>query len=173
MKKIICILLVSALAVTAATARPKAGRPMNDLQKLLAMHQNEMQAFFASAQQGPTAMPAFFCDVSFIGEKQVENFLRSVSASAAPGQVYSQVSFTRFVSISRDMRGVSYSLVNNGGNVTFVKSANINGQMLKAVYEFDAASRKLKTGTFDGKKVKSSRIFDLVFDVAALPQHQK
>lgn len=157
MKKIICILLVSALAVTAATARPKAGRPMNDLQKLLAMHQNEMQAFFASAQQGPTAMPAFFCDVSFIGEKQVENFLRSVSTSAAPGQVYSQVSFTRFVSINGDMRGVSYSLVNNGGNVTFVKSANINGQMLKAVYEFDAASRKLKTGTFDGKKaIKSS-----------------
>ena len=157
MKKLAFTLFASALLVNAVSARPKAGRPMNDLQKPFAMHQNEMQAFFSSAQPGQPAIPAFFCDVSFIGEKQVENFLRNVSTSAAPGQVYSQVSFTRFVSVGGDMRGVSYSLVNNGGNVTFVKSANINGQMLKAVYEFDAASRKLQTGTFDGKKaIKSS-----------------
>lgn len=156
MKKLLFTLFASTLLVSAMSARPKAARPVNDLQKLLAMHQNEMQAFFASTQ-GQPALPAFFCDVSFIGEKQVESFLRNVSTSAAPGQVYSQVSFTRFVSVGGDMRGVSYSLVNNGGNVTFVKSANINGQMLKAVYEFDAHSRKLKTGTFDGKKpIKSS-----------------
>ena len=157
MKKLIFTLITSALLVSAGSARPKHARPMNDLQKLLAMHQSEMQAFFASAQQGQPAIPAFFCDVSFIGEKQVESFLRNVSTSAAPGQVYSQVSFTRFVSVGGDMRGVSYSLVNNGSNVTFVKSTNVNGQMLKAVYEFDAHSRKLKTGTFDGKKaIKSS-----------------
>lgn len=156
MKKLLFTLFASVLLVSATSARPKAARPMNDLQMLLAMHQNEMQAFFASAQ-GQPALPAFFCDVSFIGEKQVESFLRNVSTSAAPGQVYSQVSFTRFVSVGGDMRGVSFSLVNNGGNVTLVKSTNINGQMLKAVYELDAASRKLKTGTFDGKKaIKSS-----------------
>jgi|GEM_PF-3418414 len=157
MKKLIFTLFASVFLLSGISARPKQTRPVNDLQKLLAMHQSEMQAFFASAGQGQPALPAFFCDVSFIGEKQVESFLRNVSTSAAPGQVYSQVSFTRFVSVGGDMRGVSYSLVNNGGNVTFVKSANINGQMLKAVYEFDSQSRRLKTGAFDGKKaIKSS-----------------
>lgn len=157
MKKGIFTIFGSLVLVTAALAAPKAARPMNDFQKLLAMHQGEMQAFFTGTQHSGPGIPAFFCDVSFTGEKQVENFLRNVSTSTAQGQVYSQVSFTRFVSVGGDMRGVSYSLVNNGGNVTFVKSANINGQMLKAVYEFDARSRKLKTGTFDGKKsLKSS-----------------
>ncbi|MBL8034262.1 MAG: hypothetical protein JNJ69_11205 [Leptospiraceae bacterium] len=157
MKRILSLIAVMTVLTGTIFARPRAQRPVDDLQRLLAMHQSEMQAFFAGIGDTNAALPAFFTDVSFTGEQQVESFLRNVSASASPGQIYSQVSFTRFVSIGGDMRGVSYSLVNNGGNVTFVKSANINGQMLKAVYEFDARSRKLKTGAFDGKKpIKSS-----------------
>ncbi|MBN8222393.1 MAG: hypothetical protein J0L53_15835 [Spirochaetes bacterium] len=156
MKKLIFSLVVSLVGVAALSAGPRS-RVAGDLQKLLAMHRAEMQTVFAGIHDANAAMPAFFCDVSFTSDRQVESFLRNVSASAPSGQVYSQVSFTQFVSINGDMRGVSYNLVNNGGNVTFVKSANINGQMLRAVYEFDAASRKLKTGTFDGKKtIKSS-----------------
>ena len=143
MKRVVISLLAGLVLAGGISARPRAARQMNDLQKLLAMHQSEMQAFF--------------CDVSFTNDAQVESFLRNVSASATPGQVFSQVSFTKFISVGGDMRSVSYNLVNRGGNVTFVKSANINGQMLKAVYEFDAGSRKLKAGTFNGKKpLKSS-----------------
>ncbi len=156
MKKLVIFTVLALGLALPLSAGPKS-RVAGDLQKLLALHQAEMQSLFAGMGTAETALPAFFCDVSFTGEKQVESFLRNVSASAPQGQMYSQVSFTQFVSINGNMRSVSYNLVNNGGNVTFVKSANINGQMLKAVYEFDAASRKLKTGTFDGKKpIKNS-----------------
>ena len=157
MKRVVISLLAGLVLAGGISARPRAARQMNDLQKLLAMHQSEMQAFFTGMNATNQAMPAFFCDVSFTNDAQVESFLRNVSASATPGQVFSQVSFTKFISVGGDMRSVSYNLVNRGGNVTFVKSANINGQMLKAVYEFDAGSRKLKAGTFNGKKpLKSS-----------------
>lgn len=156
MKKLISFIIISLAGITALSAGPR-GRVSSDLQKLLAMHRAEMQTVFAGMNDVGAAMPAFFCDVSFTNDRQVESFLRNVSASGAPGQTYSQVSFTQFVSVGGDMRSVSYNLVNNGGNVTFVKSANINRQMLRAVYEFDAASRKLKTGAFDGKKaIKNS-----------------
>jgi hypothetical protein len=154
--KIIRSFVFLAFAASAVAAGPRH-RPVNDLQRLLAMHQSEMQAVFAGMTSGNAAMPAFFCDVSFTNDRQVENFLRNVSASAAPGQVYSQVSFTKMVAINGDVRSVSYQMVNDGANVTLVKSSNINGQMLRAVYEFDSAARKLKTGAFDGKKaIKSS-----------------
>jgi hypothetical protein len=154
--KMIQSLLLIAFSAAAVSAGPR-NRPVNDLQRLLAMHQNEMQAVFAGMANGNAAMPAFFCDVSFTNDRQVENFLRNVSASAAPGQVYSQVSFTKMVAINGDVRSVSYQMVNDGANVTLVKSSNINGQMLRAVYEFDSAARKLKTGAFDGKKaIKNS-----------------
>lgn len=151
MKKI-SILLFLAFSAMAISAKPNR-RVQNDLQKLLAMHSAEMQAVFAGMENGNVAMPVFFCDVSFASAAQVESFLRNVSVAAPQGQVYSQVSFTQFVSVGGNMRSVSYNLINEGGNVTFVKSANINGQMLKAVYEFDAAAGKLKAGTFDGQKV--------------------
>lgn len=147
------LLLVSAGALIAGPRQ----RPVNDLHRLLAMHQSEMRAFFAGMGQANAAVPAFFCDVSFTNDRQVENFLRNVSVSAAPGQVYSQVSFTKMVAINGDVRSVSYQLVNDGANVTLVKSSNVNGQMLRAVYEFDSAARRLKTGTFDGKNaIKNS-----------------
>lgn len=146
------LIFVMALSATTLVAKPK-NRAQSDLQRLLAMHSAEMQAIFSGMEKNGTAMPVFFCDVSFATDSQVENFLRNVSMGAPQGQVYSHVSFTQFVSVGGNMRSVSYNLVNNGGNVTFVKSANINGQLLKAVYEFDAAAGKLKTGTFDGQKV--------------------
>lgn len=154
--KMIRVITLLAILAGALSAGPRQ-RPVSDLQRLLAMHQSEMQAFFTGMGQTNAAIPAFFCDVSFTGDRQVENFLRNVSASAAPGQVYSQVSFTKMVSINGDMRSISYQLVNDGANVTLVKSSNVNGEMLRAVYEFDSAARKLKTGTFDGKKaIKNS-----------------
>lgn len=154
--KLIQSLFFLAATTTMLSAGPRQ-RPVNDLQRLLAMHQSEMQAVFAGMTNGNAAMPAFFCDVSFTNDRQVENFLRRVSAGTAPGQVYSQVSFTKMVAINGDVRSVSYQMVNDGSNVTLVKSSNINGQMLRAVYEFDSAARKLKTGTFDGKRaIKSS-----------------
>ncbi|AFM12194.1 hypothetical protein [Turneriella parva] len=154
--KMIQSLILFGLTAAAIFAGPR-NRPVNDLQRLLAMHQSEMQAVFAGMANGNAALPAFFCDVSFTNDRQVENFLRNVSASAAPGQVYSQVSFTKMVAVGGDVRSVSYQMVNDGANVTLVKSSNINGQMLRAVYEFDSAARKLKTGAFDGKKaIKNS-----------------
>lgn len=156
MKNLLIFLTLSFAGGTAISAGPK-NRVQSDLQKLLTVHRTEMQSFFAGMQQADAALPVFFCDTAFAGDRQVESFLRNVSAGAASGQVYSQVSFTQFVSINGNMRSVSYNLVNNGGNVTFVKSANINGQMLRAVYEYDSASRKLKTGAFEGKKpIKNS-----------------
>lgn len=151
MKKIYFVLFM--VLSTATLIAKSKDRVQNDLQKLLAMHSSEMQAIFAGMGTTNSSLPGFFCDVAFTNDSQVENFLRNVSATAPQGQVYSQVSFTQFVSIGGNMRSVSYNLVNNGGNVTFVKSANINGQVLKAVYEFDAAAGKLRTGTFDGQKV--------------------
>ncbi|MFZ5629404.1 MAG: hypothetical protein ACOY5B_09780 [Spirochaetota bacterium] len=138
-------------------AGPVKGSAVSDLQRLLAMHQTEMQAVFAGVGSGSSAAPAFFTDVSFTSDRQVENFLRNVSASGQPGQVFSQVSFTRMVAIGGDVRSVSYSLVNDGTSVRMVKSSNINGQLLKAVYDYDIAGRRLKTGGFDGKKpIKNS-----------------
>lgn len=150
--------LIAFLAVPGVLlAGPAKSRHANDLQRLLAMHQAEMQAVFAGIGSGSSAALAFFTDVSFLNDRQVESFLRNVSASSQPGQVFSQVNFTRMVAIGGDVRSVSYSLVNDGANVRLVKSCNINGQLLKAVYDYDVAGRKLKTGAFDGQKtIKSS-----------------
>jgi hypothetical protein len=159
MKKI-AMFLVMALSTMAVLAKPKS-KVQHDLQKLLAAHSAEMQAIFSGMDKADGVLPVFFSDVSFANDRQVESFLRNVSSGAPQGQVYSQVSFTQFVSIGGNMRSVSYNLVNSGGNVTFVKSANINGQMLKAVYEFDAAAGKLKAGTFDGEKLIKQSEFSI------------
>lgn len=133
------------------------GRTADDLQRLLALHQAEMHTIFAGMGSEGAAVPAFFTDVSFLSDRQVESFLRTVSASSRPGQVYSQVSFTRMVVIGADARSVSYSLINDGAAVRLVKSSNVNGQMLKAVYDYDVAGRRLKTATFNGQKpIKNS-----------------
>jgi hypothetical protein len=150
MKRLLQTFIIILITGTASYARPR-NRVQSDLQRLLALHSSEMQAVFAGMDKR-APLPVFFCDVSFANNRQVESFLRQVSADAPSGQVYSQVSFSQFISINGSMRSVSYNLVNNGGNVTFVKSTNLNGQILKAVYEFDAASRSLKTATFDGQK---------------------
>lgn len=150
-------LLVLWFSPAVLLAGPAKSRVLNDLQRLLAMHQAEMQAIFAGIGSGNSVAPDFFTDISFTSDRQVESFLRNVSASSQPGQVYSQVSFTRMVAIGGDVRSVSYSLVNDGANVRLVKSSNINGQLLKAVYDYDVAARKLRTSGFDGKKpIKNS-----------------
>lgn len=151
MKRFLTIMIIISMTGTALLARPR-NRVANDLQRLLSLHQTEMHAFFTGINTGNKTLPEFFCDVSFTNDAQVKQFLRNVSTAAPTGQAYSQVSFTQFISINGDARSVSYNLTNNGGNVTFVKSANINGQMLRAVYEYDGAHRKLRTGTYDGKK---------------------
>jgi hypothetical protein len=151
MRKKLLSLILFVFGVSALSAGPR--NRGSDLHQLLAMHQTEMRSFFAGMNTPNGTIPAFFCDVSFTSDRQVERFLRTVSSSSGNQQVYSQSSFTQFVSINGNMRSVSYSLVNNGGNVTFVKSANINGQVLKAVYEYDPQSRHLKTGTFNGNKL--------------------
>lgn len=150
-------LLIVLFSTAILLAGPTKVRAVNDLQQLLSMHRTEMQAVFAGVGSGSRAAPAFFTDVSFASDRQVENFLRNISAASQPGQVYSQVSFTRMVAIGGDVRSVSYSLVNDGSNVRLVKSSNINGQLLKAVYDYDVAGRKLRTGGFDGQKpIKNS-----------------
>jgi hypothetical protein len=150
-------LLAFFLAPAVLFAGPIYKRINSDLQRLLALHQAEMQAIFAGMGSTHAAIPAFFTDVSFVNDRQVEAFLRQVSASSQPGQVYSHVSFTRMVAIGGDVRSVSYSLVNDGANVRLVKSSNINGHLLKAVYDYDVAGRRLKTETFDGEKaIKNS-----------------
>ncbi len=146
-------LLAFILTPALLLAGPMRSRKITDLERLLAMHQAEMQAVFAGIGSGSQVAPAFFTDISFVNDRQVESFLRNVSASSEPGQVYSQVSFTRMVAIGGDVRSVSYSLVNDGANVRLVKSTNINGQLLKAVYDYDVAGRRLKTGAFDGQKL--------------------
>lgn len=151
------LLIAVSLSPALLIAGPAKSRTISDLQRLLTMHQAEMQAIFAGMGSETSVARAFFTDVSFASDQQVENFLRQVSASAQPGQVYSQVSFTRMVAIGGDVRSVSYSLVNDGANVRLVKSCNINGQLLKAVYDYDVAGRKLRTGGFDGQKpIKNS-----------------
>ncbi|MBV6493638.1 MAG: hypothetical protein LDLANPLL_01661 [Turneriella sp.] len=159
MKKLI-MLLSACFFVVGVGARP-TNRASQNLQRLLGLYQSDMVAFFASAQNINKALPAFFCDVSFASDGQVENFLRQVSTSAPRGQMYSQVSYTEAVSINGNMRAVSYNLTNDRGNVTFVKSANVNGKLLRAVYTLDPSTKKLKTATFDGKKALKSNEYSL------------
>lgn len=157
MKKMQIVLLAAFTVPALLFARPRQARPVNDLQALLAMHQKEMLSVFAGMGSPDNGIPAFFTDVSFVSDRQVENFLRNVSASSGSGQVFSQVSFTRMVAIGNDVRSVSYSMVNDGANVRLIKSSNVNGHLLRAVYDYDVAGRKLKTGTFENQKaIKNS-----------------
>ncbi|HRP67933.1 MAG TPA: hypothetical protein PLY93_00155 [Turneriella sp.] len=159
MKKLI-ILLSACFFVVGVGARSN-NKASQNLQKLLGLYQSDMVAFFASVQNIDNALPAFFCDVSFANDSQVENFLRQVSTSTPRGQMYSQVSYTEAVSINGIVRAVSYNLTNDRGNVKFVKSANVNGQLLRAVYTLDPSTKKLKTATFDGKKAIRSNEYSL------------
>lgn len=157
MKNAKLIGLVVALSVIAFPLSSKEKyKTRNDLSKLLQLYQADMQKFFSQQSAGDgmgNLQNVFYTDISFAADSQVERFLRQVSANRGNQVGYSQVSFTRFVSVNGDMRAVSFNMVNDGTSVVLTRSTNINGQMLKTIYDYDIKAQKLKTGAFKNNKL--------------------
>ena len=134
-------LIVFAAAVflgAGLAARPvTAGDVFN---QLLVRHHQEMQKLMTTRTMSP-----FFLDVSFNNEAQVKRLLHSVSHGKSG---YMQMSYTSYSNFNGDRRLVNVSILRNGDQVKLMRTTNDNGQLLKAVYDFNASTGELKTDAF-------------------------
>ncbi len=152
MQKFITLSLV--MLVSSLMARP-VQQATDPFIQLLQQHQQQVNAYFLRLEANSGFEKAFFSDISFASDQQIEAHLKKIATTyEKQGSVgRSFVSFSRFVSINGQTSAISYTLTNDGHNIHLVRTTNYNGQVLKAVYNYDIKAKVMTAGLQQNDKI--------------------
>ena len=99
---------------------------------------------------------AFLIDTSFTRERMTRNFFQTIKASVEEGRIpggLMRMSYTSMTSINGQFKAVHYSYNVDGKNVTLVRSTNNNGNVLKAVYQYNRSGKLLDIREYKGDQL--------------------
>ncbi len=132
---------------------------------LLNEHSNYVKAQFKTISTLDEFDRAFFEQTQFIQNNSARNFFRSVQSSLRnnnlSGGVMS-ISYTSLTVVNGKYAGIQYSFHSDGKNVTISKSANNNGKVIKALYQYDTKGRLLDVKEYKGDKLFSKKTHKII-----------
>lgn len=104
----------------------------------------------------------FFSDFTFMNHAETRGFFNTVMAKLAKGMapqaVYAFVAYSSISSINGKVTGVNYEYRSDGKNVTLIKGTYNNGNLVKAVYNYNITGKQLKADEYKDDRVINSNI---------------
>ncbi|MBN1532898.1 MAG: hypothetical protein JXA20_09565 [Spirochaetes bacterium] len=151
------VMLLSA----ACAAQPSSHRAVDlltQINSLLAMHQQELNALFDVRGTPDQFERAFFTDMSFMNDGRVRSFFTALHRDLQQGDVprlpgNAVISYTVLQSINGTVTGVNYEYRSDGRNITLTRGTLDNGNVVRAVYNYDMNGRLLNTSESVGSRV--------------------
>lgn len=126
---------------------------------LLVAHEKAISAFLQDASCSCDEFDKlFFTDFSFFGNQRTKGFFQNIQANLESGNVprnagTMMISYTSYTNINGKTTGVSYQYRSDGKNIQLIKGTLNNGQMLRAVYNYDVRGKLMNTQEFIGDKL--------------------
>ena len=163
MKKILIFFVSLTLLTSVVSSDSKKLAGVKDqINYLLAVHQkawqkNDMANGFSKH---------FFMNSAFTRERTANRFFRMVQANIERGAYanaggYTMMSYTSIMSFNGKTTAVSYQFAQNGGTVHFAKQAYINGQMLKAVYDYDTNGQLMNVKEYRNNRLIQKKYLEI------------
>ena len=101
----------------------------------------------------------FFTSGDFLQQAEARNLLQTVAAGSGSGT--RRMSYTSMVSINGKTSSVHYDILKNGNTVQFLKQTSHNGKIIQAVYNYDAAEKKLETVAYKNRNIISKNLYTI------------
>lgn len=136
----------------------------SQLQKLFQSHLKFISETQFSRSEFDDFDRVFFTDFSFLNSGNTRNFFQNIqhnieSSRAYPGLMHA--SYTSYSSINGKVTGVSYEYKSDGKNIILTKGTLNNGEMLKAVYNYNIEGKLLNTSELKGNKLINKNTYKL------------
>ncbi len=129
---------------------------------LMKAHQRFLNHRFQSMEKDLDAFDRdFFVNINFMKDRSTNNFFKTIKANVEKGNVPNglmQISYTQYTSINGKYTGVHYEYKSDGKNVILIKAANNNGNVLKAIYNYNTKGKLLDVKEYRGDKVISKKV---------------
>ncbi|MDH5717083.1 MAG: hypothetical protein OEZ22_05540 [Spirochaetia bacterium] len=136
---------------------------IDEFQSLLKQHVSFLEKRFENSVLLDTFEKSFFIQMAFIENTQTKNFFNNVAQSfqnyEKNGQAagYTRISYSSYLFINGDTKSVHYNYQSDGKLVSLEKYTNNNGKLIKAVYNFNIAEKRLDVREFkDNKKLNEN-----------------
>ncbi|MDH5680201.1 MAG: hypothetical protein OEZ36_01325 [Spirochaetota bacterium] len=103
---------------------------------------------------------AFLIDTSFTGERMTKSFFHTIKANIESGKMprgLMHMSYTKFVSINGQFKSIHYSYRVRGEKVILTRATNNNGNVLRAVYQYNQSGNLLNIQEYKGNKLLSDK----------------
>ncbi len=129
---------------------------------LMKAHQRFLNQQFQSMERDLDPFDRdFFVNISFMKDRTTNNFFKTIKANVEKGNVPSglmQISYTSYTSINGKYTGVHYEYKSDGKNVILIKATNNNGNILKAIYNYNTKGKLLDVKEYRGDTVISKKV---------------
>lgn len=106
----------------------------------------------------------FFADFNFLNASNTKNFFQNIEYNLQNGKAYPglmQVSYSSFTSINGKVTGINYEYKSDGKNIILTKGTYNNGEMLRAVYNYNVDGKLLNTTEVKGNKLLNKKSYRL------------
>ena len=106
----------------------------------------------------------FFTDFNFLNSGNSRNFFQTIQHDIENGKIrpgLMHVSYSSYSSINGKVTGVNYEYSSDGKNIILTKGTYNNGNMLKAVYNYNTEGKLLNTTEVKGDKVVNKNSYRL------------
>lgn len=158
MRQLLSFIFILSLSYTSINcADAKQNQTINQqVFKLLQDHQSFLNQYFKKSSLSSNEKD-FFSNINFMKDNMTQNFFQNIKANIESGRTaigLMQLSYTKFVSINGHFTGVQYSYKSDGKNIFLSKSSNLNGKILKTIYNYNPKGKLLRVEHFGDNKLQ-------------------
>lgn len=137
----------------------------NQIQRLFQYHLQTISGIVKTSDSGLDEFDrVFFTDFAFLNSGNTRNFFQTIQHDLEKGKPYPglmHVSYSSYTSINGKVTGVNYEYQSDGKNIVLTKGTYNNGNVLRAVYNYNMEGKLLNTTEVKGNKVVSENSYRL------------
>lgn len=134
------------------------------IQKLFQSHLKFISESWQNQAELDEFDKVFFTDFTFLNAGNTRNFFQNIQHNLENGKAYPglmQVSYSSYSSINGKVTGVNYEYKSDGKNIILTKGTYNNGDMLRAVYNYNIDGKLLNTTEVKGNKLVNKNSYRL------------
>jgi hypothetical protein len=137
----------------------------SQLHKLLTSHLQTISQFAKTTDSALDEFDkVFFTDFAFVSAENTKNFFQTIQQNLENGKPYPglmQVSYSSYSSINGKVTGINYEYKSDGKNIILTKGTYNNGNMLRAVYNYNIEGKLLNTTEVKGNRLINKNSYRL------------
>ena len=137
----------------------------SQMQKLFHSHLQTISQVLQTSNSGIDEFDrVFFTDFTFLNTGNTRNFFQNIQHDLENGKAYPglmQVSYSSYTSINGKVTGVNYEYKSDGKNIILTKGTLNNGNVLRAVYNYNIEGKLLNTTEVKGNKLVNKNTYRL------------